>query len=113
MSTKAPSVFKYTAVFGDLPVNHDKFVVVPAEKASNNIVFVKKHYLDYQIKSLVSTTRLITRHKHLLHFLKKRSLLTPGMFCPHLVLTPKKTSWILLLYSKYPNYTSVHIKKDI
>ena len=41
MSTKAPSVFKYTAVFGDLPANHDKFVVVPAEKASNNIVFVK------------------------------------------------------------------------
>ena len=53
MSTKAPSVFKDPAVLRDLFAIHEKFVVVPADKASNNIVFVcKKHYLDCLIKEL-------------------------------------------------------------
>ena len=41
--TKAPSVLKYTAVLGDLSAIYDKFVVVPVDKASNNIVLVCKN----------------------------------------------------------------------
>ena len=53
MSTSAPSVFKYTAVLGDLSDIHDKFVVVPVEKVSNDTVFVcKKIYLDCLIREL-------------------------------------------------------------
>ena len=44
MSTEAPSGFKAPAVLKNLSEIHEKFVDVPADKASNNIVFVcKKH----------------------------------------------------------------------
>ena len=43
MSTKAPSVFKDPAVFRDLSAIHEKFVVVPADKAFNNVIFVCKN----------------------------------------------------------------------
>ena len=53
MSTKAPSIFKDPQVIEELSNLHDKYVVVPADKASNNIVFVcKKHYIDCLIKEL-------------------------------------------------------------
>ena len=53
MSTKAHSIFKDPQVIQELSCLHDKYVVVPADKASNNIVFVcKKHYIDCLIKEL-------------------------------------------------------------
>ena len=53
MNTKAPSIFKDPHVIEELSCLHDKYVVVPADKASNNIVFVcKKHYIDCLIKEL-------------------------------------------------------------
>ncbi len=53
MSTKYPSIFKDPQVIEELSCLHDKYVVVPADKASNNIVFVcKKHYIDCLIKEL-------------------------------------------------------------
>jgi hypothetical protein len=39
-----PSVFKNTEVVNELRRLHDNFVMVPADKASNNIVFVCKNY---------------------------------------------------------------------
>ena len=41
MRTIYPSVFKNTEVVNELSRLHDNFVLVPADKASNNIVFVK------------------------------------------------------------------------
>ena len=47
------SIFKDREVISCLSSLHDKYVVVPADKASNNIVFVcKKHYYDCLIQEL-------------------------------------------------------------
>ena len=48
MSTKATFVFKDPEVSETLSTIHDISVVVPADKAPNNIVLIcKKHYIDY------------------------------------------------------------------
>ena len=47
MSRRHESVFGNPAVAAQLAEIHEKFVVVPADKASNNIVFVcKTHYIN-------------------------------------------------------------------
>jgi hypothetical protein len=47
MHTIYPSVFKITEVVNELRRPHYNFVLVPADKASNNIVFVcKKYYYE-------------------------------------------------------------------
>ena len=54
MSTCNTSIFKDPNVYTKhLSHLHDNYVVVPAEKASSNIVFVyKSHYIDCVIKEL-------------------------------------------------------------
>jgi hypothetical protein len=42
MSTKATSVLKDPEVAETMSTIHDTYVVVPADKASNNIVFICK-----------------------------------------------------------------------
>jgi hypothetical protein len=44
MHTIYPSVFKNTEVVNELCRLHDNFVLVPADKASNNIVFICNNY---------------------------------------------------------------------
>jgi len=44
MRTSYPSVFKKAEVVNELHRLHENFVLVPADKASNNIVFVCKSY---------------------------------------------------------------------
>jgi hypothetical protein len=44
MRTIYPSVFKKPEVVNELRRLHDNFVLVPANKASNNIVFIWKNY---------------------------------------------------------------------
>mgnify|MGYP007121707522 FL=1 len=47
MSTRVSNPFKNPEVVDALSSLHDKYVVVPADKASNNIVFIcRKHYLQ-------------------------------------------------------------------
>ena len=53
MSTRSTSVFKDPNVAKHLSLLHDKYVIVSADKAPNNIVFVcKSHYIDCFIKEL-------------------------------------------------------------
>jgi len=53
MSTRTISIFKDPNVAKHLSHIHDKYVVVPVDKAPNNIVFVcKSHYIDCLIKEL-------------------------------------------------------------
>ena len=40
MSTKATSIFKNLDVAESLSIIHDIYVVVPADKTQNNIIFV-------------------------------------------------------------------------
>ena len=46
INTKPKSVFENTNIKHHLADLHDKFVLVPADKASNNIVFVRKTYYN-------------------------------------------------------------------
>ena len=53
MSTHATSIFKDPNVAKNLSHLHNKYVVVPADKAPNNIVFIcKSHYINCLIKEL-------------------------------------------------------------
>jgi hypothetical protein len=53
MSTRSTSIFKDANVAKHLSLLHDKYVIVSADKAPNNIVFVcKSHYTDCLIKEL-------------------------------------------------------------
>jgi len=53
MSSKVRSIFTDKDVIDNLTVLHSKYVVVPTEKASNNIVFVcKTYYIDCFVKEL-------------------------------------------------------------
>ena len=53
MSTRSTSIFKDPNVSKHLSLLHDKYVIVSADKALNNIVFVfKSHYIDCLIKEL-------------------------------------------------------------
>ena len=53
MDTKPKSVLHDPDVLANLSDLHDKYVVVPADKASNNIVFVcKTYYYNCLIKEL-------------------------------------------------------------
>ena len=53
MSTRSTSIFKNPNVAKHLSLLHDKYVIVSADKAPNNIVFVwKLHYIDCLIKEL-------------------------------------------------------------
>jgi len=53
MSSKVRSIFNDKGVVDNLSDLHNKYVVVPAGKASNNIVFVRKtYYIDCLVKEL-------------------------------------------------------------
>ena len=53
MSTRSTSAFKDPNVANHLSLLHDKYVIVSADKAPNNIVFVfKSHYIDCLLKEL-------------------------------------------------------------
>ena len=55
MDTCSTSIFKDPNVAKHLSLRHDKYVIVSADKALNNIVFVflcKSHYIDCLIKAL-------------------------------------------------------------
>jgi len=53
MSSKVKSIFNDKGVVDNLTDLHKKYVVVPADKASNNIFFVcKTYYIDCLVKEL-------------------------------------------------------------
>ena len=57
MSRRHESVFDDPDVAAELAEIHETFVVVPADKASNNIVFVcKTHYINCLMEELGMST---------------------------------------------------------
>ena len=57
MSRRHESVFDDPDVAAEFAEIHEKFVVVPADKASNNIVFVcKTHYINCLMEELCMST---------------------------------------------------------
>ena len=60
MSIRSTSIFKDPNVAKHLSLLHDKYVIVSADKAPNNIVFVcKSHYIDCLIKELGIDTLVV------------------------------------------------------
>ena len=66
MSRRHESVFDDPDVSAELAELHHKFVAIPADKVSNNIVFVcKKHIiLSAQWRSLVCVQQQETKHSN-------------------------------------------------
>jgi len=53
MSTRSTSILKDPKVAKHMSLLHDKYVIVSADKAPNNIIFVcKSHYINCLIKEL-------------------------------------------------------------
>ena len=76
-SCRHESVFDDPDVAAELAKINEKFVVVPADKATNNIVFVcKTHYINCLMKELgMSTTTGNPTHNHTA--MSKREILQP------------------------------------
>ena len=90
MSTRATSIFKDPNVAKHLSHLYDKYVVVPAEKGSNNILFVcKLYYMDCLIKELGIDNHLATLHIPRRHIRKRKSWTIIGLFCVPLEFQPK------------------------
>jgi len=72
MSSKVRSIFNDKGVVDNLTDLQNKYVVVPADKASNNIVVVCKiYYTDCLVKELgINNNMGNPLHQH--HFLKMR-----------------------------------------
>jgi hypothetical protein len=52
MSTRSTSIFKDPNVAKHLSLLHDKYIIVSADKAPNNVFVCKSHYIDCLIKEL-------------------------------------------------------------
>jgi len=86
----------------------DKYVVVPADKASNNIGFVcKSHYIDCLIKKLgVDNSRgnpTYTRR----HLRKRKSWNIIDLFYVPLEFQPKMKNWVYRHFTGFLNDTSI------
>ena len=111
MSTCNTSIFKDPNVYTKhLSHLHDNYVVVPAEKASSNIVFVyKSHYIDCLIKELCIDNPSIPQW----HLRKWKSWTIMGLFCVSLECQPKMKNWIYHHSIGFLNYTTVLINSTI
>jgi hypothetical protein len=92
---------------------HDKYVIVPADKASNNIVFVcKSYYFECLIKELVinSNTSSNTTYKPT-SFDNNEILANHRSFLTSLNIPSGKESEDLLIYIGYLNTIKHHTKK--
>ena len=105
MSTRAISIFKDPNVAKHLSRLHDKYIVVPVDKAPNNIVFVcKSHYrmLDKGIKYRQFTWQpYIYIYIPRRHFRIRKSWTIIDLFCVPLEFQPKMKNWIFRHSSRH------------
>ena len=109
MNTHAKSsVFKDPTVARHLSELHDKYVVIPSDKAHSNMVFVcKLHYIDCLIKNKALTVHLVTQHIPQRHLPKNKSLAIIGQFCFPLEFQLKMKNIIFLNLTGLQSFTSV------
>jgi hypothetical protein len=108
MSTCSTSIFKDPKVDKHLSLLHDKYVIVSADKAPNNIVFVcKLHYIDCLIKELSIDNSLGNPTYTRRHLRKRKSWTITDRFYVPLEFQPKMKNWIYHHSTGFLNYTSV------
>ena len=108
MSRRHVSVIDGPDVAAELAEIHGKFVVVPADKASNNIVFVyKTHYINCQMEELGMSTMTGNPTYNLTAMSKDEMLqkhhsvvLTFGLSLPEEEIYFLKLYWIPKLHKK-------------
>jgi len=108
MSTRSTSIFKDPNVAKHLSLLHDKYVIVSADKAPNNIVFVcKSHYVDCLIKELSIDNSLDNPTYTPTTLTKEEILEIIGLFYVPLEFQPKMKNCIHCHSTGFLNYTSV------
>jgi len=115
MSSKDRSIFNDKDVVDSLTDLHNKYVVVPADKASNNIVFVwKTYHIDCLVKELGiknNTGNPTYTPTSLSNDERFFPIISPWF---HLLGYPLKMITLTYpLYIGYLNYTRVRTKKGI
>ena len=95
MSTCSTSIFKDPNVAKHLSLLHDKYVIISADKAPNNLVFVcKSHYIDFLIKELGIDNSFGSLHIARRHLQKRISWTIICLFYVPLEFQPKMKNWI-------------------
>ena len=91
MSTRSTSIFKNPNVTQHLSLLHDKYVIVPTDKAPNNIVFVcKSHYIDCLITELTRYWQFTWQpYVYPTTLTKEETLEIIDLFCVSLEFLPK------------------------
>ena len=108
MSTRAKSILKDQIVGRHLFFPHDKYAVVPADNAPNNILFVyKSYYIDCLIKE-VRIDNSPGNHTYTPTTYAKEEIVDKHkfVFVP-LKCQPEMKNWIYHHSTGYLNYTSV------
>ena len=107
MGTRSTSIFKDPDVAKHLSLLHDKCVIVSADKALNNIVFVcKSHYVNCLINELC-INNLLGNPIYTPTTLKKKYWTIIGLFFATLEFQPKMKNWIYRHSTGFINYTNV------
>jgi len=116
MITKTASIFKDPEDAETLSTIHDKYVVVPADKAPNNIVLIcKKHYIDC-LKTELGLDSSQGNHTYTATTLSKEEIIDNHMSVLSffgLSMKDEECDHPLLYCIAYQNYTSVHTNNVI
>ena len=117
VNTRSESIFRDPDVARELSRLHDNFVIVPADKASNNYTFVcKRHYhvitSTSWSRNLDSIHFLETLHTIWQIFLHQRCWTTTNRFSPPSEYSQIVRSSICLTFIGFRRCTKVHINID-
>ena len=110
VNTRSESIFRDPDVVRELSRLHENFVIVPADKASNNYTFVcKRHYVDILIEELGLHSLPGNPTYNLTDFSASEVLETTNRFSPPSEYSQIVTSSICLIFIGFRRCTKVHI----
>ena len=115
VNTRSESIFRDPDVARELSRLHENFIIVPADKASNNYTFVcKRHYVDILIEELGlhSLPGNPTYNLSGQIFLHQRCWTTTNRFSPPSEYNQIVRSSICLTFIGFRRCTKVHINID-
>ena len=113
VNTRSESIFRDPDVVRELSRLHENFVIVPADKASNNYTFVcKRHYVDILIEELGLHSLPGNPTYNLTDFLHQRCWTTTNRSLPHSEYSQIVRSSIFLTFIGFRRCTKIHINID-
>ena len=114
VNTRSESIFRDPDVVLELSRLHENFVIVPADKASNNYTFVcKRHYVDILIEELgLHSLPGKPTYNLTIFFLHQRCWTTTNRLSPPSEYSQIVRSSICLTFIGFRRCTKVHINID-